>query len=274
MEASRGVNHKDLNPRCNDEDILSYYLVEVNLRMSLSLAGDGNVEASRSSSHEDSNPRNYQSDTHMVDVEVQADPSLAQGENLEAPCGASHDDQAQGTPSTEKTKLEQLAADGFDTKATQGGSTTRYKPKKQPLRTEVDETLEDLLEWKVALEEALANVPSVALVIGQNGRLRNDQVNATNVSSEKSKDRQPGLLALEDIDGNPSFLEKALQFIEKHYRELEPLSPTASWRAGPFAKRQPQSPSAEEPANSRNASRCLPKRRAAGTPSHRHRRRH
>nr|GMD94721.1 rho GTPase-activating protein REN1 [Ipomoea batatas] len=88
-------------------------------------------------------------------------------------------------------------------------------------RTFKAETLEDLLEWKVALEEALANVPSVALVIGQNGMLRNDQVNATDVSSEKSKDRQPVLLALEDIDGNPSFLEKALQFIEKHGVKIE-----------------------------------------------------
>ncbi|XP_019156650.1 PREDICTED: rho GTPase-activating protein REN1-like isoform X1 [Ipomoea nil] len=88
-------------------------------------------------------------------------------------------------------------------------------------RTFKAETLEELLEWRVALEEALANVPSVALVIGQNGMLRNDQVNATDVSSEKSKDRQPVLLALEDIDGNPSFLEKALQFIEKHGVKIE-----------------------------------------------------
>ncbi|XP_075511787.1 rho GTPase-activating protein REN1-like isoform X8 [Primulina tabacum] len=86
------------------------------------------------------------------------------------------------------------------------------------------ETLEDLHEWKAALEEALKNAPSAALVIGQNGKLKNDQPNAADVSSEQSKDRhvkslvigRPVLLALEDIDGTPSFLEKALRFVEEN----------------------------------------------------------
>ncbi|KZV43362.1 hypothetical protein F511_19238 [Dorcoceras hygrometricum] len=86
------------------------------------------------------------------------------------------------------------------------------------------ETLDDLHEWKNALEEALKNAPSVALVPGQNGKLKNDQPNASDVSSEQSKDRQvksmvigrPILLALEDIDGTPSFLEKALRFVEEN----------------------------------------------------------
>ncbi|XP_055834817.1 rho GTPase-activating protein REN1 isoform X2 [Solanum dulcamara] len=87
------------------------------------------------------------------------------------------------------------------------------------------ETSEDLLEWKTALEEALANAPSAALVMGQNGIFRNDQANAVDVSLEQSNDRQPVksmvigrpvLLALEDIDGTPSFLEKALRFVEEH----------------------------------------------------------
>ncbi|XP_059279639.1 rho GTPase-activating protein REN1 isoform X1 [Lycium ferocissimum] len=87
------------------------------------------------------------------------------------------------------------------------------------------ETSEDLLEWKTALEEALANAPSAALVMGQNGIFRNDQANAVDVSLEESNDRQPVkslvigrpvLLALEDIDGTPSFLEKALKFVEEH----------------------------------------------------------
>lgn len=87
------------------------------------------------------------------------------------------------------------------------------------------ETTEDLLEWKTALEEALANAPSAALVMGQNGIFRNDQTNAVDVSLEQSNDRQPVkslvigrpvLLALEDIDGTPSFLEKALRFVEEH----------------------------------------------------------
>ncbi|CAA0840473.1 Rho GTPase activation protein (RhoGAP) with PH domain [Striga hermonthica] len=87
------------------------------------------------------------------------------------------------------------------------------------------ETLEDLHEWKTALEKAISNAPNAALVMGQNGIFRNDQTNGTDQSSEHSKDKQtskslvigrPILLALEDIDGTPSFLEKALQFLEEH----------------------------------------------------------
>ncbi|KAJ8551139.1 hypothetical protein K7X08_000509 [Anisodus acutangulus] len=92
------------------------------------------------------------------------------------------------------------------------------------------ETSEDLLEWKTALEEALENAPSAALVMGQNGIFRNDQANAVDVSLEQSNDRQPVkslvigrpvLLALEDIDGTPSFLEKALRFVEEHGVKIE-----------------------------------------------------
>lgn len=92
------------------------------------------------------------------------------------------------------------------------------------------ETLEDLFEWKAALEEALANAPSAALVMGQNGLFRNDQGNTADASSEQAKDRQPVkslvigrpiLLALEDIDGTPSFLEKALRFLEDHGVRVE-----------------------------------------------------
>jgi hypothetical protein len=36
------------------------------------------------------------------------------------------------------------------------------------------ETSEDLFEWKTALEEALAQAPSAALVMGHNGIFRND----------------------------------------------------------------------------------------------------
>lgn len=46
------------------------------------------------------------------------------------------------------------------------------------------ETLEDLHEWKAALEEALANAPNAALV-GQKGIFRNDQSNGADVSSEQ-----------------------------------------------------------------------------------------
>ncbi|GMP80472.1 hypothetical protein CsSME_00035556 [Camellia sinensis var. sinensis] len=90
------------------------------------------------------------------------------------------------------------------------------------------ETLEDLYEWKAALEEALAHSPSATLVMGQNGIFRNDQADAVDGSVEQSKEKQlvkslvigrPVLLALEDIDGTPSFLEKALRFVEEHEEE-------------------------------------------------------
>ncbi|KAI8548373.1 hypothetical protein RHMOL_Rhmol07G0268900 [Rhododendron molle] len=111
------------------------------------------------------------------------------------------------------------------------------------------ETSEDLHEWKVALEEALAQAPSATLIMGQNGIFRNDQSDAFDGSVDQCmflcvkvmllelasfvgfcssltvKEKQPVkslvigrpvLLALEDIDGNPSFLEKALRFVEEH----------------------------------------------------------
>ncbi|XP_030502800.2 rho GTPase-activating protein REN1 [Cannabis sativa] len=93
------------------------------------------------------------------------------------------------------------------------------------------ETLEDLNEWKTALESALAQAPaSAAHATGQNGILRNDQIDSVDGSLDQSTDRQsvkssvigrPILLALEDVDGTPSFLEKALQFIEEHGVKVE-----------------------------------------------------
>ncbi|KAL1539201.1 rho GTPase-activating protein REN1 isoform X2 [Salvia divinorum] len=86
------------------------------------------------------------------------------------------------------------------------------------------ETMEDLHEWKAALEEALLNAPN-ATATGQNGIFKNDQLNAADASSDQMKDKQtakslvigrPILLALEDIDGTPSFLEKALRFLEDY----------------------------------------------------------
>ncbi|CAH9067148.1 unnamed protein product [Cuscuta epithymum] len=100
------------------------------------------------------------------------------------------------------------------------------------------ETSEDLLEWKVALEEALANSPSATLVAGQNGIIRNDQANAVDDSSEQSKEKspkkslvigQPVLLALEGIDGTPSFLEKALRFVEEHGVKVEGILRQAAY---------------------------------------------
>ncbi|XP_031121242.1 rho GTPase-activating protein REN1-like isoform X2 [Ipomoea triloba] len=97
------------------------------------------------------------------------------------------------------------------------------------------ETLEDLLEWKTALDEALANAPSAALMVGQNGVF---QANGADASSEQSKDRppmkslvigQPVLLALEEIDGTPSFLEKALKFLEEHGLKVEGILRQAAY---------------------------------------------
>ncbi|XP_058097010.1 rho GTPase-activating protein 7-like isoform X2 [Magnolia sinica] len=92
------------------------------------------------------------------------------------------------------------------------------------------ETSEEMYEWKTALENALAQAPSAALAMGQNGIFRNDAADAIEGSFEQWRDRRtvkslvigrPILLALEDIDGGPSFLEKALRFIEQHGVRVE-----------------------------------------------------
>ncbi|XP_022768431.1 rho GTPase-activating protein REN1-like isoform X2 [Durio zibethinus] len=92
------------------------------------------------------------------------------------------------------------------------------------------ETLEDLYEWKAALENALSQAPCSAHVMGQNGVFGNDQGDAVECSKEPVNDKQPVrstvvgrpiLLALEDVDGAPTFLEKALRFVEEHGIKVE-----------------------------------------------------
>ncbi|KAI3518316.1 hypothetical protein L1887_06909 [Cichorium endivia] len=92
------------------------------------------------------------------------------------------------------------------------------------------ETSEDLFEWKTALEHALSQAPNAALVMGQNGIFRNDTTDSTEASFYQWSNKRPIkslvvgrpiLLALEDIDGGPSFLEKALRFLEKHGSKVE-----------------------------------------------------
>ncbi|XP_021861394.1 rho GTPase-activating protein REN1 isoform X2 [Spinacia oleracea] len=92
------------------------------------------------------------------------------------------------------------------------------------------ETLEDLQEWKTALENALALAPHATHCAGQNGILKSEQVDDVNGAADQRTDGPPGksmvigrpiLLALEDIDGSPSFLEKALRFIEDHGVRVE-----------------------------------------------------
>ncbi|GAB2246156.1 hypothetical protein Droror1_Dr00001649 [Drosera rotundifolia] len=92
------------------------------------------------------------------------------------------------------------------------------------------ETAEDLYEWKTALEQALAQAPSAALVMGHNGLFRNDTQDDIDGSFHQWRDKRPVkslvvgrpiLLALEDIDGGPSFLEKALRFLETSGTKVE-----------------------------------------------------
>ncbi|KAL3621961.1 Rho GTPase-activating protein 7 [Castilleja foliolosa] len=87
------------------------------------------------------------------------------------------------------------------------------------------ETTEDLYVWKTALENALAQAPNAALVMGHNAIFRSDTNDTIEGSFHQWRDKRPVkslvvgrpiLLALEDIDGGPSFLEKALQFLEKY----------------------------------------------------------
>ncbi|KAI3461160.1 hypothetical protein Pfo_017823 [Paulownia fortunei] len=92
------------------------------------------------------------------------------------------------------------------------------------------ETSEDLYEWKTALEHALTQAPNAALVMGHNGIFRSDTNDTIEGSFHQWRDKRPVkslvvgrpiLLALEDIDGGPSFLEKALRFLEKYGIKVE-----------------------------------------------------
>ncbi|KAD6119561.1 hypothetical protein E3N88_10832 [Mikania micrantha] len=92
------------------------------------------------------------------------------------------------------------------------------------------ETTEDLNEWKAALDEALANAPTASPKVGSTGTLKNEKGDTADDSSEQSKDGSPGkpvvlgrpiLLALEDIDGTPSFLEKSLRYVEDYGVKVE-----------------------------------------------------
>ncbi|KAK2376130.1 rho GTPase-activating protein REN1 [Trifolium repens] len=86
------------------------------------------------------------------------------------------------------------------------------------------ETTEDLYEWKTALENVLAHAPSATNVMGHSGILRGDQADSLVKDKETVKYAvlgRPILLALEEVDGTPSFLEKALRFIEENGAKVE-----------------------------------------------------
>ncbi|KAG2603682.1 hypothetical protein PVAP13_4NG005700 [Panicum virgatum] len=88
------------------------------------------------------------------------------------------------------------------------------------------ETIEDLNEWRSALENALAQAPSVANTTGQNPIFSTDvAAEPAEAPAEQSEDSsvigRPAEFALVDADGSPSFLEKALKFIEDHGVKVE-----------------------------------------------------
>ncbi|XP_039842015.1 rho GTPase-activating protein REN1-like isoform X2 [Panicum virgatum] len=88
------------------------------------------------------------------------------------------------------------------------------------------ETIEDLNEWRSSLEYALAQAPCVANTTGQNPIFSTDvAAEPAEAPAEQSEDSsvigRPAEFALVDADGSPSFLEKALKFIEDHGVKVE-----------------------------------------------------
>ncbi|KAK3131384.1 hypothetical protein QOZ80_6AG0505710 [Eleusine coracana subsp. coracana] len=87
------------------------------------------------------------------------------------------------------------------------------------------ETTEDLNEWRSALENALAQAPSVATTVGQNPIFSTDVAEPAEAAAEQSEDYsvvgKPAEFALVDPDGSPSFMEKALTFIEDYGIKVE-----------------------------------------------------
>ncbi|KAL5992643.1 hypothetical protein ACLOJK_013562 [Asimina triloba] len=93
------------------------------------------------------------------------------------------------------------------------------------------ESSEDLYEWKNALEVALAQAPGAtsSFAVEQSGIFQNEAADAIEVSFEQWNKRpvkssiigRPVLYALEDADGSPSFLEKALRFMEQYGVKVE-----------------------------------------------------
>ncbi|CAM0872348.1 unnamed protein product [Alopecurus aequalis] len=88
------------------------------------------------------------------------------------------------------------------------------------------ETTEELNEWRSALESALAQAPSVASTVGQNPIFSADVTEPSEAPTEQTEDKssvigRPAEFALVDADGSPSFLEKALRFIEDYGVKVE-----------------------------------------------------
>ncbi|GJP54448.1 hypothetical protein CLOM_g13536, partial [Closterium sp. NIES-68] len=95
------------------------------------------------------------------------------------------------------------------------------------------DTLEDLEEWRDALEDAISKAPPPSVMMGlpRDTLFRGDglDIGDNDGPPGPGKERRlrsmllcrPFSLALEDVNGSPSFLEKALRFIEIHGVKLE-----------------------------------------------------
>ncbi|ONM25822.1 Rho GTPase-activating protein 7 [Zea mays] len=126
----------------------------------------------------------------------------------------------------DKRLLTVLFPDGRDGRA----FTLNFFIRMPPFLNIQAESSKDLFEWKTSLEEALAQAPNAALLMGHNGIFRNDTTDVYEEAIPNWREKRPTkslvvgrpiLLALEDIDGSPSFLEKALCFLEKHGIKVE-----------------------------------------------------
>ncbi|KAG8096727.1 hypothetical protein GUJ93_ZPchr0013g37459, partial [Zizania palustris] len=87
------------------------------------------------------------------------------------------------------------------------------------------ETTEELNEWRSALENALSQAPAVVNTAGQNPIFSTDIAEPAEAPAEQLDDKsvigRPAEFALVDADGSPSFLEKALKFIEDYGVKVE-----------------------------------------------------
>ncbi|KAG0559455.1 hypothetical protein KC19_10G106200 [Ceratodon purpureus] len=92
------------------------------------------------------------------------------------------------------------------------------------------ETVEDVEEWKDALERALQAAPNASSLSNSPSFQTEPLESIDGLSEQGLSNRRAGksmvigrpiLLALEDIDGSPSFLEKALTFIETYGAGVE-----------------------------------------------------
>ncbi|ONL96074.1 Rho GTPase activation protein (RhoGAP) with PH domain [Zea mays] len=87
------------------------------------------------------------------------------------------------------------------------------------------ETTEDLNEWRSALENALAQAPSVVNTAGQLPVVSTDITEPVEAAVEQSENKsvigRPAEFALVDADGTTAFLQKALKFIEDYGVKVE-----------------------------------------------------